>query len=125
MSHASEWHVEPASCVTVGTTAKAVCEVHMPLLHPGYCTVAAEKAGFAKSAKKIHLDIGAAGSLDFALAPGQVIAQVEVQDVGELAEPTRTTASTVIDEQKIANWPVNGRQLIDCALLAPGVTIGD
>src|SRR2546421_12564782 len=33
--------------------------------------------------------------------------------------------SSVIDEQKIENLPVNGRQFIDFALLAPGVTIGD
>ena len=44
---------------------------------------------------------------------------------GELAEPTRTMVSSVIDEQKIENLPVNGRQFIDFALLAPGVTIGD
>src|SRR5207247_3575675 len=48
-----------------------------------------------------------------------------VQDVDEVAEPTRTIVSSVIDEQKIENLPVNGRQFIDFALLAPGVTIGD
>ena len=48
-----------------------------------------------------------------------------VVDVGELAEPTRTMVSSVIDEQKIQQLPVNGRQFIDFALLAPGVTIGD
>ena len=31
----------------------------------------------------------------------------------------------MIDQQKIENLPVNGRQFIDFALLAPGVTIGD
>ena len=48
-----------------------------------------------------------------------------MQDVGEVAEPTRTMISSVIDEQKIENLPVNGREFIDFALLAPGVTIGD
>src|SRR5262249_56533913 len=64
-------------------------------------------------------------SVDFALAAGQVQTQVEVQDVGEVAEPTRTMVSAVIDEQKIENLPVNGREFIDFALLAPGVTIGN
>ncbi|PYX40503.1 MAG: hypothetical protein DMG81_05950 [Acidobacteria bacterium] len=125
ISQATVTAVNAATGLSRGTTANAVGEYQIPLLPPGDYTVTAEKAGFAKSAKKIHLDIGAAGSLDFALAPGQVIAQVEVQDVGELAEPTRTTVSSVIDEQKIENLPVNGRQFIDFALLAPGVTIGD
>src|SRR5262249_21107407 len=33
--------------------------------------------------------------------------------------------SSVINEQQIQNLPVNGRQFIDFALLAPGVKIGD
>jgi hypothetical protein len=125
ISQATVTAVNAATGLSRGTTANAVGEYQIPLLPPGDYTVTAEKAGFAKAAKKIHLDIGAAGSLDFALSPGQVLAQVEVQDVGELAEPTRTTVSSVIDEQKIENLPVNGRQFIDFALLAPGVTIGD
>jgi hypothetical protein len=125
ISQATVMAVNAATGLSRGTTANAVGEYQIPLLPPGDYTVTAEKAGFAKSAKKIHLDIGAAGSLDFALAPGQVIAQVDVQDVGELAEPTRTSVSSVIDEQKIESLPVNGRQFIDFALLAPGVTIGD
>jgi Carboxypeptidase regulatory-like domain len=84
-----------------GTTANAVGDYQIVLLPPGDYTVTGEKVGFQKSAKRIHLDIGAAGTLDFSLSLGQVIAQVEVQDVGELAEPTRTTVSSVIDEQKI------------------------
>ena len=125
ISQATVTAVNAATGLNRGTTANAVGEYQIPLLPPGDYTVTAEKAGFQKSAKKIHLDIGAAGSLDFSLSPGQVIAQVEVQDVGELAEPTRTTVSSVIDEQKIENLPVNGRQFIDFALLAPGVTVGD
>src|SRR6476661_9649810 len=125
ISQATVTAVNADTGLSRGTTADAVGEYQIPLLPPGDYTVTAEKTGFGKSAKKIHLDIGAAGSLDFSLAPGQVIAQVEVQDVGELAEPTRTTVSSVIDEQKIENLPVNGRQFIDFALLAPGVTIGD
>src|SRR5512143_1244575 len=73
----------------------------------------------------IHLNLGAAASLDFNIAVGTVTQEVVVQDVGEVAEPTRTMVSSVIDEQKIQQLPVNGRQFIDFALLAPGVTIGD
>ncbi len=125
ISQATVTALNAATGLSRTTTANAVGDYQVPLLPPGDYTVTAEKAGFQKSAKKIHLDIGAAGSLDFSLSPGQVIAQVEVQDIGELAEPTRTMVSSVIDEQKIENLPVNGRQFIDFALLAPGVTIGD
>ncbi|MBV8050145.1 MAG: TonB-dependent receptor [Acidobacteriaceae bacterium] len=91
----------------------------------GDYTINVEKQGFEKSSKKVHVDVGAAASLDFSLRPGQVQTQVEVQDVGEVAEPTRTMVSSVIDQQKIENLPVNGREFIDFALLAPGVTVGN
>jgi hypothetical protein len=105
--------------------ANAVGEYQIGGLPAGDYTVNADKQGFQKSAKKIHLDVGASGNVDFALALGQVQTQVEVQDVGEVAEPTRTMVSSVIDEQKIENLPVNGREFIDFALLAPGITIGN
>src|SRR5260221_5997893 len=106
-------------------TANAVGEYQISGLPAGDYTVNAEKSGFQKSAKKIHLDLGASGNVDFGLAPGQVQTQVEVQDVGEVAEPTRTMVSEVIDQQKIENLPVNGREFINFALLSPAVAVGD
>ena len=117
--------VNTATALTRSATASALGDYQITLLPPGDYTVTAEHQGFQKSAKKTHLDIGAAGNLDFSLAPGQVQTQVEVQDVGEVAEPTRSMVSEVISTEQIQNLPVNGRQFIDFALLAPGVTIGD
>jgi Carboxypeptidase regulatory-like domain/TonB dependent receptor len=117
--------VNAANGLTRSVTASAVGDYQIPGLPAGDYTVNAEKQGFQKSAKKIHLDLGAAGNLDFALGIGQVQTQIEVQDVGAVAEPTRTMVSEVIDQQKIADLPVNGREFIDFALLAPGVTIGN
>src|SRR6266852_2364708 len=107
------------------TTASATGDYQISFLPVGDYTVTTEKAGFQKQAKKVHLDIGASANLDFNLPVGQVAEEVTVQDVGELAEPTRIMVSSVIDSQKIEDLPVNGRQFIDFALLAPGVTIGD
>jgi hypothetical protein len=106
-------------------TASVMGDYQISFLPVGDYTVAAEKPGFKKQAKKVHLDIGASANVDFDLSVGQVSEQVTVQDVGEVAEPTRIMVSSVIDSQKIQDLPVNGRQFIDFALLAPGVTIGD
>jgi Carboxypeptidase regulatory-like domain len=111
--------------LTRSVTASATGEYQIAALPVGDYTVTADKSGFQKQAKKVHLDIGASGNVDFSLAVGQVAQEVTVQDVGEVAEPTRTMVSSVIDEQQIQDLPVNGRQFIDFALLAPGVTIGD
>jgi hypothetical protein len=117
--------VNSATGLTRSATASAVGDYQITGVPAGDYTVNATKQGFQKSAKKIHLDVGASASVDFSLAPGQVQTQVEVQDVGEVAEPTRTMVSSVIDQQKIENLPVNGREFIDFALLAPGITIGN
>jgi len=114
-----------ATGLTRSVTASSLGEYQIEGLPAGDYTVSAEKQGFQKSAKKIHLDLGASGNLDFALGLGQVQTQVEVQDVGAVAEPTRTMVSSVIDQQQIQDLPVNGREFIDFALLAPGVTIGN
>ena len=106
-------------------TASATGDYQISFLPVGDYTVTAEKSGFRTQAKKVHLDIGASVDVDFNLAVGQVAEQITVQDIGELAEPTRIMVSSVIDSQKIQDLPVNGRQFIDFALLAPGVTIGD
>src|SRR3989441_11085483 len=115
----------PATGFSRSATASATGDYQISALPVGDYTVTAEKSGFQKQAKRVHFDIGASGNVDFNLAVGQIAQEVTVQDVGEVAEPTRTMVSSVIDEQKIENLPVNGRQFIDFALLAPGVTIGD
>ena len=107
------------------TTATSSGDYQITSLPAGDYTVTADKQGFRKSVKKIHLDLGAEGNVDFTLTVGQISEIVTVQDVGEVVEPTRTMVSSVINEQKIENLPVNGREFIDFALLAPGVTIGD
>jgi len=114
-----------ATGLTRSATAGSTGDYQIAALPVGDYTVTAEKSGFQKQAKKVHLDIGASGTVDFNLAVGQVSQEVTVQDVGEVAEPTRTMVSSVIDERKIQELPVNGRQFIDFALLAPGVTVGD
>jgi hypothetical protein len=125
ISQATVTVLNAATGFSRSATAGATGDYQIVSLPAGDYTVSAEKAGFQKQAKKVHLDIGGSGTVDFNLAVGQVAQEVTVQDVGEVAEPTRTMVSSVIDEHKIENLPVNGRQFIDFALLAPGVTVGD
>ncbi len=91
----------------------------------GDYTIAAEQKGFRKGIIKVHLDIGAAAVADFQLPVGEITQEVEVKSEADVVETTKTTLSSVIAEREIQTLPVNGRQFIDFALLAPGVTIGD
>jgi Carboxypeptidase regulatory-like domain len=84
------------------------------------------KAGtFRSQTRTIPLTVGESATLDFSLVPGQVEQQLTVTTEAPLVETTRSSTDTVIEQNQIKNLPVNGRQFIDFALLAPGVTIGD
>ncbi len=95
------------------------------LLPVGDYSLSAEQKGFQKQIRRVHLDIGTVVGADFALPPGVVTQEVEVKGEAEAVEPTRSMVSSVIAEREIETLPVNGRQFIDFALLAPGVSIGD
>jgi hypothetical protein len=107
--------------VTSGDTG----DYYIPALPAGEYKVAVDFAGFRSQTKDITLQVGQVADLDFSLSPGAVAEKVEVEATSELAEPTRTQVSTVIQERQIESLPVNGREFIDFALLSPAVQIGD
>lgn len=95
------------------------------LLPVGNYKVTAAAKGFEGQTQALTLSVGDVATLNFSLSPGTVEQQVTVTSEAPLVEPTRTSTDSVIGQQKIQNLPVNGRQFIDFALLAPGVTVGD
>jgi hypothetical protein len=100
-------------------------EYKIASLPVGNYKVEAKAGTFQPQSRSIALTIGENATLDFSLIPGQVEQQLTVTAEAALIEPTRTSTDTVIEQAQIQNLPVNGRQFIDFALLAPGVTIGD
>ncbi|HWZ42608.1 MAG TPA: carboxypeptidase regulatory-like domain-containing protein [Candidatus Saccharimonadales bacterium] len=106
-------------------TTNANGEYELNQLPAGSYTVAATAQGFQGRQLSLNLVIGQTATTDFALSPGQVSQSTEVTTDPLLVEPTSTSVDTVIGQQQIQNLPVNGRQFIDFALLAPGVVIGD
>ena len=100
-------------------------DYRIPLVPVGTYTLTAELTGFKTYTRQVTLQIGQTAVVDFSLAVGEVQQRVEVTATSEAVEPTRTMVSSVVDEQQIRSLPVNGRQFIDFALLAPGVAIGD
>jgi hypothetical protein len=107
------------------TTSDGAGEYKIASLPVGNYKVEVKAGTFRQQSRTIALSIGEIASLDFSLAPGQVEQQLTVTTDAPLIEPTRTSTDTVIEQEQIQNLPVNGRQFIDFALLAPGVTIGD
>jgi len=100
-------------------------EYEIAQLPVGNYKVTAEAAQFQPLSRTLQLVIGQVATLDFNLAPGRITEEVTVTAEAPLVEPTRTSVDSVIGERQIQDLPVNGRQFIDFALLAPGVIIGD
>ncbi|HLW53953.1 MAG TPA: carboxypeptidase regulatory-like domain-containing protein [Candidatus Angelobacter sp.] len=82
-------------------------------------------ASFQPQSRTVQLVIGQAADLDFSLAPGTRSEEIVVTSEAPLIEATSTSIDSVIGARQISNLPVNGRQFIDFALLAPGVIVGD
>src|SRR5436309_3056195 len=59
--------------LTRTTTASAMGDYQLASLPAGDYTLTAEKSGFRKLAKKVHLDIGGTGNVDFNLAVGEIV----------------------------------------------------
>ncbi|MGA8144024.1 MAG: carboxypeptidase regulatory-like domain-containing protein [Candidatus Acidiferrales bacterium] len=97
----------------------------LPAMPPGRYTVTAQLVGFKTEVGEISLQVGQVATLNFSLAVGAVSEKVVVEAASEVTEPTRTQISDVITQSQIRDLPVNGREFIDFALLAPGVQIGD
>ena len=107
------------------TTSSTTGDYQLTAMPVGDYRISAEAQGLKRMVRSVHLDIGANATIDFALPPGQVTQEINVEAQPEAVEPTRSMVSEVIAEREIETLPVNGRQFIDFALLAPGVTIGD
>ncbi|MGH9712852.1 MAG: TonB-dependent receptor [Candidatus Acidiferrales bacterium] len=100
-------------------------EYNFPPMPVGHYTVTAQIAGFKTELKDVTLQVGQVATLNFSLTVGQISEKVVIQATTEVTEPTRTQISDVITQTQIESLPVNGREFIDFALLAPGVQIGN
>ncbi len=92
----------------------------LPGLAVGRYTVTFSDAGFkTKTIADVVLEIGQTHTLDTALDVGAISEQIEVKASEAPSERSSAEASTVIDTNRIANLPVNGRDWSELTLLAP------
>src|SRR5919108_4142934 len=85
------------------------------LLPPGDYTVTVEAKGFGKVAVRDTLTVGQIAELPVAmkLTSGEV---VEVSAQAEIIETQRTSSTNTIQQQRIDNLPINGRNYVNFAL---------
>ncbi len=86
-------------------------------LPPGLYSVTVEAPGFAKLVQSsVRLTIGQVAELPVELSVAGANETVTVTSEAELVETQQTASATTIDQTRIANLPINGRNYISFAL---------
>jgi hypothetical protein len=97
----------------------------IPSLRPGEYSVSAESTGFRKVIRTaVTLQVAQVARIDIVLQTGAITETVEVVGATSLLETQTSSRGLVIDEKKIVDLPLNGRDYNQLALLSPGVLPG-
>ncbi|HKT71003.1 MAG TPA: carboxypeptidase-like regulatory domain-containing protein, partial [Terriglobales bacterium] len=99
------------------TTSNVNGEYQFLLLPHGRYAVSVEAAGFAKIvAQNVTVTVGQVAELPVMLQVAAASETVSVSADAELVETQRTSSTTTINQERITNLPINGRNYINFAL---------
>ena len=92
-------------------------------LTPGSYTVEAEKTGFQRHVTKgLVLQVAQEARLNIQMQIGAIEQTVEVSAAAPLLQTEGSTVGQVIDTKPIETLPLNGRNIVQLAVIAPGVS---
>ncbi|MFN9741996.1 MAG: carboxypeptidase-like regulatory domain-containing protein, partial [Acidobacteriota bacterium] len=126
--------VVPGATVTVTNTGTNVATAVItnedgnytaPNLQVGSYTVAVTKDGFKKALRSgVTLEVDQRAQIDVTLETGAVSEVIEVSGQTSLVDTTTATFGKVIENRRVQELPVNGRNALSLVLLAPAVQSG-
>jgi hypothetical protein len=113
----------PATNTAREVKTNAVGNFDVPSLPPGSYSVKAEMTGFSSQVRDgLELQVAQVAKVDISLQPGNVSEVVEVSAAAAQLETESTAVGTVVEEKRIVDLPLNGRNYLLLTTLAPGVT---
>jgi FlaG/FlaF family flagellin (archaellin) len=92
-----------------------------PYLRVGPYEVSVRHAGFHEAAQSIVLTVGGAFEMPIALALETVDTAITVSADATPLETARSQIASTVSQAEVASLPLNGRNFLEVALLAPGV----
>src|SRR5579884_3210786 len=93
-----------------------------PALPVGSYEVSCEAPGFKRAiVSGVNLEVDQRAHVDVQLEVGGVEQQVQVTGAVSIIETDTASQGTVVDNQRIVELPLNGRNFEQLAVLAPGV----
>ena len=98
---------------------------NFPNLLPGLYDVKVETQGFQSVIRRgVELQVEQVARLDFQIQVGAVAEAVEVTTGSPLLNTEDATVGTVIENQRIVDLPLNGRNFLQLVALSPNVSTG-
>ncbi|MCI0624922.1 MAG: TonB-dependent receptor [Acidobacteria bacterium] len=96
-----------------------------PLMAPGEHSVRAEKEGFRAEVRSgLILQLNQKARLNFTLQVGEVAETIEVSAAGVILNTDDATLGNVVEQKRVVDLPLNGRNFANLAGLMPGVIKG-
>jgi hypothetical protein len=98
---------------------------NLPGLQPGTYNMKVELPGFRTITQNdVELQIQQSARLDFTLQVGEVSQTIEVAGTTALIATENATVGTVIENKRIVDMPLNGRNFLQLVSLSPNVSYG-
>lgn len=95
-----------------------------PSLVPGSYVVRVERQGFRTSQSSVDLQVQQVSRVDFTLQVGEVGQSIDVSAAPPALNTEDATVGTVIEQRRITDLPLNGRNYLQLIALSPNVNAG-
>ncbi|MDP9339091.1 MAG: TonB-dependent receptor [Acidobacteriota bacterium] len=110
---------------TVDVMSNADGQMVVPDLPPGDYKITLERDGFRTINADVAIRVGVTTSLDLTLELGSQASTVMVEANDITVDTDKSTVQGTIQADEIQSLPLNGRNFLDLAQLAPGVQVLD
>jgi hypothetical protein len=90
-------------------------------LPPGEYRLEVARDGYRKHVVTVSLLVNHELHIDVPLLPGRIAEEITVRGTHELLKTESAAVTTVLENRKITQLPLNGRNFYELSLLAPGV----
>lgn len=112
--------------LTLTEATNATGNYSFPLLPVGNYDIRVEMQGFkTEMVRNVRLETAAQVRRDFTLQVGDVAETIEVSASGVTLVTENATVGGVIENKRIIELPLNGRNVVQLAVLVPGVQFGE
>ncbi len=112
--------------LTRSTTTTGVGTYRFDLLPAGQYEVRISMKGFATSVRtNVVLSVSLTTTVDASLSPSEQTQVITVESTGAVVDLTKTDVSLPITNEMVQDLPLNGRDFVNLAVLAPGARAVD